>query len=473
MNNFIKRSVTIYSFKEMVSEGRVTWDECIGKITKMGITGVELLGQLFFRECPEVNQEDLASWRKMMWRYGTKTVCHDFFVDKTMFKGRELTKREGLKIIENHVKFAAAIDCPIIRIGGTFHPELFRLAKPVCEEYGVKLGVEIHCGSSSWLMPDIQETINIIRQQNSPYLGIIPDMSMFQMRQPDSSMAVRMAVKGGVDLRIIKDLQKSYEEESVDVFRGRCNKLLEEIPENDEKTRMAIMMMRHSEKHEAKELAEHMPYVVHIHGKFYEMDENNEETSINYKEVLPIIVQGGYEGYISAEYEGMIPTGQNAFEPQMRYQKMLDKYLGTYPSWEDVVIRPAGEDIKNLSNKGYKNRRNDKGEITGVEIYARSFYYRGLPLCLVDDVQVTIDGIHYGTDKISFEIDGEVFTFAQMATVTAFYWNYGHLATIIVDLPGGLDESRKHEVKLESLMRVYYVPMRMKDEATLMLSANK
>ncbi|MDR1905161.1 MAG: sugar phosphate isomerase/epimerase [Treponema sp.] len=472
MSNFIKRSVTIYSFKDMVSEGRLTWEECISKIVNLGITGVELLGQLYFRECPEVNQEDLAAWQKMMWRYGTKTVAHDFFVDKFMYLGRTLTLREGSRIIENHVKFAAAIDCPIIRIGGTFDPELFRLAKPVCEDYGVKLGVEIHNGSSSWILPEIKETINIIRQMNSPYLGIIPDMSMFQQTIGDNSMPVFGAKQSGLDVQTIKDLQKAYESESNEEFRKRCDRMIEKIPEHEKGKRMGIFHLRRCENHDPKELIEHLPYVIHVHGKFWEMTEDNEEPSINYKEVLPVLAQGGYDGYISAEFEGMLPPGADAFEPQVRFQKLLDKYLGaSYPSFPDPVVRPPQEDVACLSSKGYKNRKNKQGEITGVELYARSSYYRGIPLCLVENVDIKIDGVSYGTDKISFEIDGEVFTFAQMATVTAFYWNYGHLATIIVDLPGGLDEGKKHEVFFKYALRTYYLPFYMGGEATLSLDA--
>jgi sugar phosphate isomerase/epimerase len=472
MSNYIKRSVTIYSFKDMVSEGRLSWEECIGKIVNLGITGVELLGQLYFRECPEINQDDLAAWKKMMWRYGTKTVAHDFFVDKYMYRGRALTLREGITVIENHVKFAAAIDCPIIRIGGTFDPELFRLAKPVCEDYGVKLGVEIHNGSSSWILPEIQETINIIRQLGSPYLGIIPDMSMFQHHISENSLAWVLALRGGADPKFVSDLVKAYENESNDVFRARCKKLLEEIPEKDTAKRSAILHIGRSENHDPKELVEHLPYVIHIHGKFWEMTEDNEEPNINYKGVLPVLVENGYDGYISAEYEGFQPPNADAFEPQIRFQKMLDRYLGApYPSFPDTVLRPAIEDVQCLSSRGYKNRKNNKGEITGVELYARSSYYRGVPLCLVENVEVKIDGKVYGTDKIGFEIDGEAFTFNQMATVTAFYWNYGHLATVTVDLPGGLDEDRKHDVYFKYSLRTYYLPFQWGDEATLKLGA--
>jgi hypothetical protein len=472
MSNFIKRSVTIYSFKEMVSEGRLTWDECIGKITNLGITGVELLGQIYFRECPAINAEDVASWKKMMWRYGTKTIAHDFFVDKFMYRGRALARKEGIKVIEDHIKFAAAIDCPIIRIGGTFDPELFRLAAPICEDYDVKLGVEIHNGSSSWILPEIQETINIIKQLDTPYLGIIPDMSMFQKKILDASMGVRLALQNHVDPQLVKDLQKAYENESNEAFRDRCDKLME--AESDPGKRLGIFNIRRSENHDPKELAELMPIVIHVHGKFWDMDENCEEPSINYSGVLPVFTQGAYEGYISAEFEGMLLPGQDPFEPQRRYQKMLDKYLGaSYPSFPDAVPRPSIEDIQCLSSRGYKNRKDTGGKITGVELYARSSYYRGIPLCLIEDVAVKIDGVSYGTDKISFEIDGEVFSFEQMATVTAFYWNYGHLATVIVDLPGGLDEGRKHEVYFKYVLRTYYLPFQWSGEATLMLDTCK
>jgi hypothetical protein len=285
-------------------------------------------------------------------------------------------------------------------------------------------------------------------------------------------MGARLAKQSRIDSRLIKDLQKAYENESNEAFRVRCDRLIGEIPESEPEKRLAIFNMRRCENHDPRELIKHMPYVIHVHGKFWEMTEDCEEPNINYKEVLPVLVENGYDGYISAEYEGMLPPGADAFEPQVRFQKMLDRYLGaSYPSFPDPVLRPAIEDIQCLSSKGYKNRKNDKGEITGVELYARSSYYRGVPLCMVEEIEVKIDGVAYDTSKISFEINGEVFAFTQMATVTAFYWNYGHLATVIVDLPGGLDEGKKHEVYFRYALRTYYLPFQWGGEATLQLGA--
>ncbi len=464
MENYIKRGVTIYSFKELVTRGEMTWDQCIGAMSNMGVAGIELLGQLFFRNCPDVNKEDTAKWNELMWKYGTKTVAHDFFVDKTMFKNRSLTRREAVDIVKRHIQFASAINCPIIRIGGTFDPELFREAAPICEEYGVKMGVEIHNGSSSWILPGIQKTIDIIRQIDTPYLGIIPDMSMFVKHIRESTYFVRGARQSGVDPDLIEFMKQAYENESNDSYRARCDEMLKY--KSDSKEASFIAQCRRTEYHDPRLLLEHMPYIIHIHGKFWEMDENCEETSIDYPNILPVLAEGGYSGYISSEYEGPEVEG-DPFEPLRRYQKMLDRYIGTYPGYPMPALGEKSTDTQALCNKGYRNRFDDAGNCVGFEIYARSFYYRGVPLCLIDDCNVSVDGENFGTDKIRFEIEGEVFRFDEMATVQAYYWNYGHLATIIVDKPGGLDETRPHEFDYLQTIRTYYLPFYWPNHARL------
>ena len=47
-----------------------------------------------------------------------------------------------------------------------------------------------------------------------------------------------------------------------------------------------------------------MAYIVHIHGKFYDVTEELEETTIPYYDVITTLKEAGYDGYISSEYEG-------------------------------------------------------------------------------------------------------------------------------------------------------------------------
>jgi len=73
-------------------------------------------------------------------------------------------------------------------------------------------------------------------------------------------------------------------------------------------------------------LQEYMPYVHHIHAKFYEMTDEGSEYSIPYEEILPILAEGGFSGYLSSEYEGQRHT-QDAFDvdsvEQVRRQQDL------------------------------------------------------------------------------------------------------------------------------------------------------
>ena len=47
-----------------------------------------------------------------------------------------------------------------------------------------------------------------------------------------------------------------------------------------------------------------MPYVRHIHGKFYHVNEDGIEPSIPYPRLMQVLLDASYSGTISAEWEG-------------------------------------------------------------------------------------------------------------------------------------------------------------------------
>ena len=81
-----------------------------------------------------------------------------------------------------------------------------------------------------------------------------------------------------------------------------------------------------------KKMLPYLKYTSHIHGKFYEMVDETTEYSIPYDEIVPRLIEGGYNGYIDSEYEGNRWI-QDAFpvdskEQVRRHQVMLKKLLG-------------------------------------------------------------------------------------------------------------------------------------------------
>jgi hypothetical protein len=81
-----------------------------------------------------------------------------------------------------------------------------------------------------------------------------------------------------------------------------------------------------------RRLLEFMPFIFHIHGKFYEMLEDYTEYSIAYAEIIPVLVEGGYSGYLSSEYEGNRHIQDahqvDSVEQVRRQQVMFSRLLG-------------------------------------------------------------------------------------------------------------------------------------------------
>lgn len=100
------------------------------------------------------------------------------------------------------------------------------------------------------------------------------------------------------------------------------------------------------------------------------------------------------------------------------------------------------------------------GEVVGFEMRTRIPYYRGIPLSMVHDVEVEVDGEEVPAEDIRFTADGgrHWFTLAEMETVTFFRWEYEDEATVRVLRPGGLAPG-EHRGLLRVSARVAYIPV--------------
>ncbi len=125
---------------------------------------------------------------------------------------------------------------------------------------------------------------------------------------------------------------------------------------------------------------------------------------------------------------------------------MFDGYIFTPES-----LRPVAED----------------GQVIGFELDTRIPYYRSIPLSMVDDVRVSVDGQDVARQDIRFSADGGAhwFTLDEMTTVDTYRWEYADEATVRVLRPGGL-EPGEHEVCVGINVRVAYIPAPIGGEMT-------
>ncbi len=112
-----------------------------------------------------------------------------------------------------------------------------------------------------------------------------------------------------------------------------------------------------------------------------------------------------------------------------------------------------------------------RSEDGGFSFLGRLPYYRGLGLSMIEDIQVTVDGIVQPRETVRFSAHGNTYTLDEMETVYDDRWNFGEKARIIV-LNGGL-AAGDHQITFAVRYRVSYLPFvpTTKDTKDLALAA--
>lgn len=109
----------------------------------------------------------------------------------------------------------------------------------------------------------------------------------------------------------------------------------------------------------------------------------------------------------------------------------------------------------------------EDGKVSGFALKTYITYYRGIPLSMVNNIHVKVDGLEIPREQILFSADEGTnwFTLFEMETVTAYKWEYNVPASIYVKQEGGLKPGA-HEVTLIVNVRTAYIPVPLVGEKT-------
>lgn len=293
----IKRGVSLYSFQEEYFLRKLSLEQCLAKAAEIGAKGIEIIGEQMIPGFPKLTDAFVDQWFGWMDKYGTTPVCHDMFLDTKRFKHRLLTIDEQVESVRRDLLFAKRLGCKVVRIIVSAAPEVIEKCIPYAEELDVKMGIEVHSPfhfDQAWIL----RHIDVMERTGTKHYGFVPDMGMFTDRFPrvQRDRFLRM----GVRREVAEYICEAYEQRIfVEYIVGNVREM--------GGTPLEIMMAesgRHQIWSDPKRLLEHMPRIFHIHAKFYEMLDDCTEYSIPYEKIVPILIAGGYDGYLSSEYEG-------------------------------------------------------------------------------------------------------------------------------------------------------------------------
>lgn len=323
LTSSIKRGVSLYSYQEEYFLRKLTLEDCMAASAGFGAKGIEIISEQMLPGFPNYSDEFYAKWHELLAKYGATPVCHDMFLDTKLYKHRLLTEQEMVDSVTIDIQHASRLGCKVIRMIVNTPPSVMEKCAPIAEQYGVKLCLEIHSPfgfDHEWIVQHLE----VMQKTGSPYLGIIPDMGIFVKRYP-RVMSERYVRKGAQE-HVVRYMCEAYE------HNADRRQLIEDVKKmggNVQDLNMAESMV-HIIYENPRRLLEFMPYIHHIHAKFYDMLEDYTEYSIPYHEIIPVLEEGGYNGYLSSEYEGNRHI-QDAFEvnsvEQVRRQQMMFKRL--------------------------------------------------------------------------------------------------------------------------------------------------
>lgn len=325
----IKRGVSLYSFQHETFLGKMDLEDCIRTCAELGAFGIEVIGEQSFWGYPEqpVKEADIQHWHALMEKYGTTPVAHDFMLDYKRYKGRLMPFDEQVASIKRDIDLAKRLGAPYLRALVAIEPKVLVAAAPYAEEAGVKLLLEVHA-PLHFDHPWILRHAEAYEQSGSDALGFLPDMGMFLDKFPPVWKA--RFIRNGVPQEIADYIEKAYEDR---VLSEYVIQNVREMGGSGPSIAMAETL-RHNAAYDPRRMLDHMSRIHNIHGKFYEVTEDLIEPSIPYDDIVRILTEGGYNGYICSEYEGNRwiedAVEVDSVTQVSRQQKMLDKIISQY-----------------------------------------------------------------------------------------------------------------------------------------------
>ena len=293
----IKRGVSLYSYQEEYFLRTMTLEDCIAAAAHCGAFGIEIIPEQSIPGYPVITDAFLEQWFGWMERYGTTPVATDLFLDTKRYPGRWLTLEEQVASVHQDIDIAVKLGAKIIRAIINTPPEVMEGAAPYAEERGVRLLLEVHA-PFHYRHPWIEQHLEVMHRTGSPALGLMPDMGTYVKRFP--RVVSERALRDGARPELVELVTKTYDD------HGDTHGLMDTVyyrgggPVDVGLARQAT----HYIWSDPRAMLDHMGLIGHIQAKFYEMVDDRTEYSIPYDEIIPVLVEGGYDGYLSSEYEG-------------------------------------------------------------------------------------------------------------------------------------------------------------------------
>lgn len=275
----MKLGVSLYSYGADIHSRKMTVYDAIEHAAKIGCEGVEVVAEQHVPNWGNPNYAEVESLGNFIRSTGMEVANFSCYLLNMLRTGRNQSMAELIERAKQEIVLASIIGAKTTRPiysnvsgekGGDLHTsdtkndliEIITHCIPTLEKHDVTWAMEIHAPYPPQFYHEVIKAID------SPRVGLLPDFSCWQTA----------------------GLPSEYQFNGINTF------------------------------------VEILPYVVHVHGKGHQFDENGEEPGTPYKELLGALKDADYQGYVVAEYEGWLMGYRDSKSMVETHFNLLKKY---------------------------------------------------------------------------------------------------------------------------------------------------
>ena len=235
-----------------------------------GIDAIELVNQFFMDKAKD--QAYLADFKKRASDLGV-SILLIMCDNEGMLGDPEQAKRA--QAVENHYKWAEAakfFGCHSIRVNaygaGSPQEQMEQVAQSVrgIAEFCAKLGLNVLLENHGGLSSNAEWLVSLVKKVGLPNCGTLPDLGNFKVDE-------------------------------------------------------------HTEYDRYKGVSEMMPYAKAVSAKSLNFDEQGNETRVDYRRMMKIVLDAGYRGYVGIEYSGDKLSEHEGIRATKRLLEKVEKEL--------------------------------------------------------------------------------------------------------------------------------------------------
>ena len=280
-----KRGVALYSYSAEFGLTK-TLEDCFEDIHDMGAHGIEILANTHIENYPYPTDEWVEKWFHLCEKYEIEPVEYGNWIDSHVLGYRDLTTEESVEMLCRDIHLAARLGFSCMRtkmpvINPKLEPvlnwrEIIKGALPTAEKFGIVMMPEIHT-PTNLKSEMVKAFTDFVDETGTKCFGINVDFSVFRTN--------------------------FREGEWVDpAFKAN----------------------------EPEDIIPLLPYIHCCHAKFINMSDDFEETTIPYPEIIKVMQDNGWDGYLLSEYEGAdkYDDGYEVTQMLRKQHIMMKRLLG-------------------------------------------------------------------------------------------------------------------------------------------------